>query len=1081
MKLTTLFTLSLLIQVHASTYGQMITLKEKNTPFEKVIKKIREQTGIDFFGNARLIENANPVTIDVKQANITEVLKLCFANQQLDYTIADNTVIVKEKKTEEAAPLFKVISGTVRDVKGNPLPGVNIKIKGKQTGTISNNDGTFKLNVDEGDILIFSFIGFKPKEIAIRSGVPANVVLENTEEAIKDVVVTGYFDRDKKSFSGASRTITRAEIQKYSSANIFAIIQNIDAGFKVQQDNNFGSDPNRIPEMTIRGRGSFLNESIAPVFIVDGFEMSIQKVFDLDVNRIESITLLKDASATILYGSRAANGVVVLETRAPAAGKLRVTYDLKPTMAIADLSDYHLMNASQKLEFEKFAGLYTAKDADLNTRIKNQRALDAKYNDRYREITRGVNTDWLSQPTQNALSAAHSLFVEGGTNELRFGIDMNYNNAKGVMKQSGRDRYGLGFNLNYRIKDKITIRNYASYSGVKATESPFGAFSQYTVLNPYETPFDTLGRYRPFLSDNIVNPLYNAYLPYRNWTKTQTFSDQLNLDWFVNNDFRIGGSFKIQKDNINSELFNSPRSSIYQTIKAVGERGQLALSNGEAIDMTGNIKVSYKKKIDKHTILSAIAAEMAQSQTSSYSYQITGFPDDRFSDPSFAIQFKKDTKPVSDEGKTRSVGVLGNLNYMYDDRYFADFSFRTDGSSRFGANNRIAPFYSVGAGWNINKESFWKTNKVLNELRIRGSYGVTGNQEFSAYQARTTYQFLTDRLYYNTVSATLLGYGNENLQWQKQYMTNIGTDMVWLNSRIRMSAEYYIRKTDGLLTDITVAPSLGFPTNSYKENLGEIQNTGYEFNLNAIIFKQTNNRPEWAVSLMGASNKSKLLKISNALKQTNKDNNAQLYIPKNVYEEGESMTAIKAVQSLGIDPASGKEVYLTKDRQITYAWNANDKITSGNTEPTLFGNIATNLAFKGWNLNMTFQYRYGGQIYNQTLVDRVEGANPTQNADIRVLEERWKAVNDWSFYKNIAERTQPYISSRFVQNENTLTLTNLSLSYDFSRALIRKIGLERARCSFYMNDVLRFSTVKLERGLTYPFARSFVFGLNVSF
>lgn len=1094
MKLTVLIITTFLLQISAASRAQKITLNEKNAPLEKIIKLIRSQSGYDFFGDAKLIRTANPITIHVNQVNIEEALRICFANQGLSYSISENTILVKEREVKE--PLFaaKRITGKITDKDKLGIPGVTIKIKGRNGGTFSAKDGSFSLSVEESDVLIISSVGFKTKEIAVKGLSTINITLEDEEKSMDNVVVTGYFNRDKTSFTGASRTINRQELQKYSSANIFSILQNIDASFKVQQDNNFGSDPNKIPDMTMRGRGSFLNASVAPVFIVDGFEMSLQKVFDMDVNRIESVTLLKDASATILYGSRAANGVVVIETRAPEAGKVRVTYDVKPTLAIADLSDYHLMNSRQKLEFEKLAGLYTATDVKEEDRINNQMTLDSRYYQKYKEIARGVDTYWLSQPVQDAISAAHSLFVEGGSQEMRYGIEANYNNNKGVMKKSGRDRYGVGMSLNYRIKDKVTIRNYASYSGSNAYESPFGSFSTYTTLNPYETPFDETGRYKARFPDDIpgrkgtINPLYDSYLPSKNLSKTQTFNEQLNVDWFVNSDFRINGAFRLQKDITDQERYTSPRSSLYDTVTSVSRKGYLGLDNGNGLNMTGNIRASYKKAIGKHVILSGIAAEIAENTSKSYGFELSGFADDRFAEPGFAIQYLKDSRAKSSEQTTRSMGILGTLNYMFDNRYFTDISFRQDGSSRFGASNRFAPFYSVGAGWNLHNEKFWNKNGIINELRIRSSYGLTGNQEFTAYQAQTSYGFNTDRLYYNTVSAVLLGYGNENLKWQKQKMTNIGTDIALFKSRLRITAEHYIRKTDGLLTDVTVAPSLGFPGNSYKENLGEIQNIGYELNVNAIISKQTRNSPEWAMSFQGASNKSKLLKISNALKKANEaantgltsDLKGALYVPRYVYEEGKSMTAIKAVHSLGIDPANGKELYMTKDGQLTYTWNAADKITAGDTEPTLFGNIGTNVAYRGWNLTATMQYRFGGQMYNQTLVSRVEGANPIQNADVRVLDDRWKKANDWSFYKDIASRTPAYISDRFVQDENTISLSSLSLSYDFSKPMISKIGLERAKLTFYMNDVLRFSSIKLERGLDYPFARSFVFGLNVS-
>ena len=469
-----------------------------------------------------------------------------------------------------------------------------------------------------------------------------------------------------------------------------------------------------------------------------------------------------------------------------------------------------------------------------------------------------------------------------------------------------------------------------------------------------------------------------------------------------------------------------------------------------------------------------------QNDNNSHGFIMTGFPDDRYSDPAFAIQYKKETKPSSSESKSRAIGFFANGNYSYDDRYFADVSVRIDGSSKFGADKKYAPFWSAGAGWNVHNEKFFKHTKI-SMLKLRYSYGVTGNQEFSAYQAKTMFQFNTDRLYNSGISAALMGYGNPDLEWQNQYQSNYGFDFGYAKDRIRLQFNYYQKKTEGMLTSVSVAPSLGLPSNTFTSNLGKIQNKGVEVNLNAVLIRDQGKDFEWSVMLQAAHNKNKIMEISTALKNINEKNNQDKTTPAAVYEEGESMSAIKAVPSLGIDPTTGQELFMKKDGTITYTWDATDKVICGDSEPKVFGNVGTNLYWKGWNLNMVFKYDLGADYYNSTLAERVEGANPRYNADRRVLNNRWKEPGQHALYKNIKEYTTTYISSRFVQKENTLQLTSLSLSYDLNREWIRKFGLNTMRLSFYMNDVFRASTVKNERGLDYPFQRSFVFGLNIGF
>jgi len=907
---------------------------------------------------------------------------------------------------------------------------------------------------------------------------------------ISEVVVDGYFTRKTEGFAGAVTTIKKEDLQKVHTGNIFTTLSALDAGFKITENNLAGSNPNALPDFTIRGRGSFQEGSSAPLFILDGFETTAQKVYDMDVNRIESITILKDASATILYGSRAANGVVVIETVKPKPGQLRVTYDFKPTVAIADLTDYDLMNASEKLEYERLAGLYDPVEGDLLTTYNRQQ----KYYNKYKNVLEGVDTDWLAQPVTNSFSQTHSILVEGGAENVIYSIDGYFDKNKGVMKKSGRDRYGLGFSLQYRIKDKIIIRNYASYSNTHAYDSPYGEFSTYAQANPYERPWASNGELAPTLTDGSPNPLYEANLPNRSNNDTEYFADELSADWIIGNGWRLIGQFRIEKGNTASDYYRSPLSSEFLTTERdpndsegqvwvpvdINERGQLVLGNGEYLNYSGKLTVNYNKQLDKHMLFFGGGAEINQQESSSHSFTATGFADDRYSDPAFAIQYLDNGRPGSSESTVRSMGFLANFNYIYDDRYFLDLSGRYDGSSQFGADRRWAPFWSVGGGWNVHEEHFWSTGSVLDLLKIRASYGVTGNQEFSAYQAQTMYQYQTGRLYNSSVPATLMGYGNPDLKWQNQYSTNIGLDLGLWRNRLSLTFNYYWKRTDGMLTTITVAPSLGFPQNSFTSNLGEISNRGWEVNLGASILRDPANDLEWRVNIQATQNKNKLTKINNQLRGLNDQNNQNDKIPGAVYEEGESLSAIKAVPSLGIDPATGQEIYVKKDGSLTYEWDAADKVLCGDTEPKVYGNISTNLYWKGWNLNAIFQYSVGGDTYNSTLAQRVEGANPTYNADRRVLNDRWTTPGQHALYRNIRDYEQNYISTRFVQRDNYLEFSSLSLSYDFPKAWINPYKISTLRLSFYANDLFHLSTVKQERGLDYPFARSFVFGLNFS-
>ena len=1098
MKLTFVLVFCMLVQTFAAVNAQTVTLKKQNASLEEIIWELKEQTKFVFLYSSADIATVKGIDIDMQNSQIDAILKKCLEGTDLQFVKENNAIIIRQANGKTAVPQVqsRKITGKVIDEDGNPLPGVAVLIEGTTIGVATDMDGKYDLTCPEmKDIVLkFSYIGMKPKSVVVGNKTVVDVTLESDSQEMDEVVVTGLLNRRKSGFAGTTTVISKQELAKVSTGNIFTTISTLDAGFKIEENNLDGSNPNKLPDFTIRGKGSFQNGSTAPIFILDGFEVTSQKVFDMDINRIESITLLKDASATILYGSRASNGVIVIETTAPKAGKLRVTYDFKPTIAIVDLTDYDLMNAREKLQYETEAGLYTQEitpgyeDNDRREQVE----LDKAYYNRYKNIVEGVNTYWLSQPVKNAFSHAHSLFVEGGADNVRYGIDASYNQNKGVMKESGRDRFGLGFSLIYRIKDKITIKNYISYAHTHAYNSPYGSFSQYAKLNPYERIYNDNGELIPKLSDGDTNPLYDALLPNRNFTKDQEFREQLSVDWFICDGLRLKGQMAIVKGETSGEIYKSPFSAEFlkttynsesrvQEYLPIAERGYLSMTDGASFSYDGNVTLNYNTLVnEKHIIYAGAGLEVTQNDNNSHGFIMTGFPDDRYSDPAFAIQYKKETKPSSSESKSRAIGFFANGNYSYDDRYFADVSVRIDGSSKFGADKKYAPFWSAGAGWNVHNEKFFKHTKI-SMLKLRYSYGVTGNQEFSAYQAKTMFQFNTDRLYNSGISAALMGYGNPDLEWQNQYQSNYGFDFGYAKDRIRLQFNYYQKKTEGMLTSVSVAPSLGLPSNTFTSNLGKIQNKGVEVNLNAVLIRDQGKDFEWSVMLQAAHNKNKIMEISTALKNINEKNNQDKTTPAAVYEEGESMSAIKAVPSLGIDPTTGQELFMKKDGTITYTWDATDKVICGDSEPKVFGNVGTNLYWKGWNLNMVFKYDLGADYYNSTLAERVEGANPRYNADRRVLNNRWKEPGQHALYKNIKEYTTTYISSRFVQKENTLQLTSLSLSYDLNREWIRKFGLNTMRLSFYMNDVFRASTVKNERGLDYPFQRSFVFGLNIGF
>lgn len=1080
MKFTAFFFFLSFLSVSAATYSQNVklTLEKRNASIVDVLTEISERTDMQLLYNDKEVRGIL-VDISLKNATLTEILDKLFAGIALKYSIQDGVIVVSPRKE----PLLqtqksRLVSGTVKDKDGNPLPGATIRIKDTQVGVITDNEGFFKMDIPEVQdlTLVISFVGYKTVMVKPEKKSEFHFVLEEDTQAMDEVIVTGYFNKNKSSYTGSAVTVQAEELKKISPTNLFKALQAYEPSLQIVENNEAGSDPNKIPEILIRGKSSFEGKSNNPLFIMDGYEVDMQKVFDFDIERIKQITILKDASATAIYGSRAANGVIVIETKMPEKGKLTASYNFNATVEIPDLTDYDLLNAEEKLEFERLAGVYKDKDGV----VANQMKLDRLYEARHKEVLRGVNTYWLSKPLRTAFKHTHSLYLGGGNESSRYGINISYGSNPGVMKGSKRDRLGLSFTWNYTVSSKLRIGNMLSVNQNTTEESPYGNFSQYTTVNPYERAYDDMGRCIKRLSNGKANPVFDATLNNINKSKNTSFNENFDFEWFIIEGLRLTGRFAYTYGNTNSDVFISPKSSSFEDKRDDKDKGSYDYSAGITHSLDGNMVLNGWKTIGKHMLTLVLGVNMQDNKEDNKSFSATGFLSDKLTNLDFALQYREGSKPKGSVAQDRLIGFFGNASYAYDNRYLFDFSYRTDGSSKFGKNNRFAPFWSAGIGWNIHNEKFWGAPSWLTQAKIRSSAGYTGNVTFSPYQAQTTYQYSSDNIYMHGIGADIIALGNEGLKWQRKLTFNLGCDLDFWEGRFSLTGEYFHEYTKDVLMDISLPPSLGFV--NYKENFGEMENKGWSLNLRTQIFRNAEKDLYWSLAFGTSDSKNKIKKISDKLGAMNEENNKnETKKPVPLYEEGESLDALKAVPSLGIDPETGKEVFLKKDGRLTTIWDYNDKVVCGTTDPKFRGTLNSFLTFKGISLNMSFNFQYGGQTYNETLASRVEGVDPNSNCDRRVLYDRWKKPGDRTFFKNIAlQENVSNLTTRFVQDYNYLQISSLSVGYEMKREACRKIGLSGLRFNFNMGDIARFSSVKEERGLAYPFARQFTFSLAAS-
>lgn len=990
-----------------------------------------------------------------------------------------------------------LLQGVVTDTDNFPLPGVHIIVKETKKATVTDNEGVFKMELPKGKIstVTFSFVGMKTttKTYDGKKNYVGQVIKLGSSEELEEVVVTGLFDYNSKTFTGSAVSYSQEDLKTIGNNNVLKIIQSLDPAFIVETNSINGSNPNHMADITLRGNASFgglqgeySGNPNAPLFILDGFEASQEQIFDLDMNRVKSVTILKDGAAKAIYGSKASNGVIVVETILPQAGSLHVTYTGDLSIEAPDLISYNLTNAAEKLQVERNAGRYSSSSPYY------QALLDEQYYAIAADIARGVDTYWLSQPLRTSVGQKHSAYIEGGTEEMRYSAMIGYNNVAGVMKKSGRQNVQGNINLSYRY-GRWMFRNSLSVTRNRADDSPYGSFSDYVSVNPYFAPYDENGNIRKVLGYYTVpgangsmltyyNPLYNASLGTKNFSKYTEIVENFYIEYRPADKLRLtarlGYTFK---DNRREDFYPGDHTRFNDwTGDRYFQRGSYSITNGEANNLNIDLTANWSNQWGKHQLLANTAYSLQSTTSTSEGMVAWGFLNNHVDYITFAKQYAEGGKPSGSESITRSLGITGAVNYSYDERYLLDASLRFNGSSVFGKNNRWGTFWSAGAGWNLHKEHFMEWADWLTLCKLRVTYGLTGNQNFSPYQAMATYKFYDGIIYDNISGAYLMGMPNPNLKWQQTGDFNVGLDLgLFRNFNLRV--DLYDSRTHDALIAMSIPTSTGFTT--YMENMGNVNNRGVEATANWRFY----HKGQSYMSLSGSigHNKNQVTEISDALKNYNSEQDANATkSPIIRYEEGQSMTAIWAVRSLGIDPATGKEMFLKKDGMTTtYDYTTDDYIIAGDSNPLVHGTFGFNGEWKGIGLNMLFSYQFGGDYYNQTLVDRVENANVAYNVDKRIFTETWQKEGDLALYKHISSNpTTTYASTRFVQQNNTLDFTSLSAYYDFKYCdWLKKSKIERLRLTFYLNDVFHLSTIKTERGLNYPYARTFSFSLTSTF
>lgn len=1098
-KLLVLLTAALLMVCQAGWAQQAIdkkvSLNMHSVKVTQLFNELNKQTGINLAYNADEVGQLPLITVVQREATVKQVLDEIMPKIGCTYQVKGNVVTITKKSNDGS----RRISGKVVDETGEPLIGATIAVVDKNKFAATDINGNFYIDdIAANDRLQISYLGMKTIITSASNGV-ITLVSNNT---IDEVIVNGIYTRKAESYTGSASSVSGKELMRVGNQNLFQSLKSIDPSVYIADNLTMGSDPNSVPSMSMRGTSSFPAETTSlksnyqhqpnePLFILDGFETTAEHIMDLDMNRIESVTILKDASAKALYGSKAANGVIVIETKRLAGTETRVTYNGSLNLEMPDLTSYDMTNAMEKLQVEMYEGLYSA--AYNGGYATSELEAQELYQSRYKRVLEGLSTDWMSKPLHMGVGHKHNLNVEmGDARSLRAVLNFTYNEVQGIMKGSNRRNISGDASISYRKKN-LLFKNILSVVSNNSEDSPYGTFSDYVKMNPYWEAEDENGNVLRWAekskqnaesatSSSIPNPMYDAYIGTSLKSTYSEIVDNFYTEWTITPDWkaiiRLGAEHKRNDADSYYPANHSRFANYFPSQKS--RRGLYILENGKQTQLSGDMNLNYNHAFGEHHIFGNAGYFVSETKYQAYQHQVEGFANNTAADATFARKYAEGTTPTGYASTNREMSFLGALSYDYGNRYLMDATVRESASSLYGADKRWANSWSFGLGWNVHNEPFLKDARWLQQFKIRGSLGLTGNQNFSTNEAIATYRYYSGIIYEGQMGAYLNAMPNSELMWEQKKDYNLGFDLKIFG--LSLTFDIYKADTKNMLTNVTIPTSTGF--GSVKDNLGLVRNSGVEIKANYIPISSQNG----FLSIYGSFvyTKNRIISLSESMREYNDRmlalaaENTQS-APVLMYQDGLSMNTIWAVPSAGIDPQTGNEIYIKKDGSLTYTYDSSDMIAAGDATPKYRGTAGFTAEYKGFGLTATMTYLAGGQMYNYTLVDRVEDADILYNVDRRVLTGRWQEPGQITQYKRYNTKAVTRATTRFVQDRNELSISSISAYYEFPKSIYSKLYMQRLRFAAYLNDVATFSSIKVERGTSYPFARTLSFSLSATF
>lgn len=1095
MKLIIIIFFTSLMQVSAASFAQKLTYVKRNATLEQVFQEIEKQTGFHILYSDQKVNDTKKLNVNFSNANLDEVMDFCLKNQPLTYKIDQKTILIKEKEPSFVTVFAIEVKGRITDAKNQPLAGVNITVKGKTIAAVSDADGRYSIRVEESETLVFSMLGFKSQEFAAKGRIELNVTMQEEVSELEQFVVTGYGVKKISELTGSLAAVKGEDLRNVTSASILQNIQGKIAGMIVS---NPGGDPASTSNISVRGVGSLGGSaSTQPLIVIDGLIQDAGNLGNVSPNDVESVTLLKDAASTSLYGSRAANGVLVIATKGAS-----VSRNTKPQIILESnfssenpvFGKYRMMNSAERYDLMRQA--YTNDYRNQNpskTEAELQAYLATVMPNQQDALSH--DTDWMREGYRVGEIQRYNLSLAGATEKFTYYVGGTYHKELPVAITDKYEKYSLRINTLYKPTSKLTIT-----TGFNGTFSPTqnSGLSNYRSnlygILPWDYPFNADGSYRlggtndpAWYSKGVFNPIF-ATQKDLNYIYGKMYIAGLDAKaaYSFNSWLDFSTSNRITITNNKSGFYVDPLDLSYSS-----PGGQYSRNITQAVNYITSNVLSFKKNFGRHEIkgLAGIEFNDVRSET-------TGGSTRNITSGLLSLAsgtFQSISENISE---IAFLSYLSEANYSYANKYFLSGSFRRDGSSKFGGNNKYGNFYSAGASWTLSNEAFLRNNKTITNLRLRLSHGTTGNADpVGAYSIYGVYGFVPTASQYDNRPGIIPGSTDDNpdLHWEVQRMTNLGVNMsLW--KRLNLVVDVYNKTNTNILRTVQ-APITSGVTGVVK-NIGKISNKGIEMELNSL---NLDGAVKWSTSLNVAFNRNKLLYLTDV----------PFILPTTggfVIAPGYAIGTIYGVVYKGADPETGKPTYEKTDANGNKSTTLNIKEATlqilDSQQPDFSGGLSNSVSYKGVTLSFLLNFVSGLKVDNQlrgspfnTPLEADGASKTTNNVALPAGQTRWQKKGDIAFAPAASligyVDAKGYTTTRFIEDASFLRLRNVRIDYNIPSKWTDKVKIQNAR--FYVSADNVFTLTKftgldpevgggnIENGAKYLINRKLTLGLNITF